>query len=76
MSHWPGLERYITNENRAMTISVNNEVVDMPTVNSGSWTTSASINVPITLEKGDNIISISNASAYAPDIDCITLVKK
>ena len=68
--------RYITKENRAMTISVNNEVVDTPTVNSGSWTTSASINVPITLEKGDNIISISNASAYAPDIDCITLVKK
>ena len=59
-----------------MTISVNDVVVDTPTVNSGSWTTSATITIPVTLQKGNNVITFSNASAYAPDIDCITLVKR
>ena len=68
--------RYITNENRMMEVKVNNEIVDSPTVNSGSWTTSASLTIPVTLKKGDNVISIGNATAYAPDIDCITLVRK
>ena len=68
--------RYISNENRSMTISVNDVVVDTPTVNSGSWTTSATITIPVTLQKGNNVITFSNASAYAPDIDCITLVKR
>ena len=68
--------RYVSNENRSMTISVNDVEVDTPTVNSGSWTTSATITLPITLQKGNNVISFSNASAYAPDIDCISLVKK
>ena len=68
--------RYITAEDRAMTISVNGTVIDTPTVNSGSWTTSATVTIPVTLQKGNNIIAIANPSAYAPDIDCITLTKK
>ena len=69
---------YISAENRTMSITVNGQVVDTPTVNSGSWTVAAFTVIPVTLQKGNNVITItiSNPSAYAPDIDFIELTKK
>lgn len=67
---------YISAENRTMSITVNGQVVDTPTVNSGSWTVPAFTVIPVTLQKGNNVITISNPSAYAPDIDFIELTKK
>mgnify|MGYP003311643000 FL=1 len=67
---------FITAEDRSITISVNGEEVDTRTVHSGSWTTPAYFTIPVTLKKGDNVITISNPTNWAPDIDCIKLEKK
>ena len=67
---------YATKEDRAMTISVNGNLVNTVTVNSNSWDTTNTLVIPVTLKKGMNTITIGNAEAYAPDIDYIALQRK
>ena len=67
---------YLTAEDRVMDVTINGLSVATPTVNSGSWQDVATVTVPVTLQKGDNVIAISNPTTWAPDIDYIRLEKK
>ncbi len=64
-------------ENRSMTVQVN----DGPTqvlsdINSGSFTSYwKTVTVKMQLKKGYNRVRLSNATAWAPNVDCMTLWK-
>jgi hypothetical protein len=64
---------YICGENRNITVSVNGKKVKTQSYNSGSWNTVATKSLEITLEAGDNVIRLSNASGWMPDLDYIDL---
>ena len=64
---------YISGENRNITISVNGKKVQTVNVNSGGWSTVGRRNIDINLEKGYNIIRLSNATGWMPDIDYMEL---
>lgn len=62
---------YICGESRNMTLSVNGKKVNTYSVNSGGWEKVAKKKVTITLEPGNNVIRLSNANAWMPDLDYI-----
>lgn len=64
---------YLSGENRSATMTVNGKDTVLTGLNSGSFTTKGSVKVPITLKKGLNTIRFSNATAYIPDIDAISI---
>jgi hypothetical protein len=64
---------YITGENRNATIRINGIDTLLSNLNSGGWSTLKTISFPVNLKKGDNIIRISNATGWLPDIDKIHL---
>lgn len=64
---------YISGENRNITVSVNGKKVQTVNVNSGGWSTVGRRNIDINLEKGCNIIRLSNATGWMPDIDYMEL---
>ena len=67
---------FITGENRSMTLSLNGKEVKTYTGNSGGWGTVSSADFDVTLNKGENIVRISNANGWMGDIDRMELVKK
>ena len=64
---------YFSGESRNITISVNGKRVQTISCNSGGWQTVGKRTVNIQLEKGQNIIRLSNATNWMPDIDYIDL---
>jgi hypothetical protein len=64
---------YITGENRNITVSVNGEKVQTVSVNSGGWQKVGRRVFTIQLQKGQNIIRLSNPSNWMPDIDYMEL---
>ena len=64
---------YLSAENRGATISVNGKDIQLSGLNSGGWSTVATKEVEIKLNKGNNIIRISNTTAWTPDIDKIEI---
>lgn len=65
---------YVSGENRTLTLTANNsKSVNVNCPSTGSWISVGSVKAKIKLVAGDNTISISNASYYAPDIDCILI---
>ena len=64
---------YISGENRNITVSVNGKKVQTVNVNSGGWSSVGRRNIDINLEKGYNIIRLSNATGWMPDIDYMEL---
>ena len=61
---------YISGENRSMQVSVNGErVQNLTNLNSGGFNKVASRAVTVRLNAGTNIIRLSNASAWMPDVD-------
>lgn len=64
---------YMTGENRNATVSINGKDTLLTNLNSGAFTTLKSISFPVSLNKGNNVIKISNATAWAPDIDKINI---
>ena len=64
---------YISGENRNITVSVNGQKVKTLSVNSGGWQTVATRTLNISLEKGRNVIRLSNPTSWMPDIDYIQL---
>ncbi|HSZ28424.1 MAG TPA: fibronectin type III domain-containing protein, partial [Pseudonocardiaceae bacterium] len=60
---------------RSAVITVNGTAttVSFPGTNNGNWNTVQSLDVTVTLKAGTNTIEFSNPSAYAPDIDHITV---
>ena len=67
---------FITGENRTMKVSLNGEEVTTYTGNSGGWGTVGSADFDVTLKKGENVVSLSNANGWMGDIDRMELVKK
>ena len=62
---------YISGESRNITLSVNGKKINTYSVNSGGWDKVAKKKVSITLEPGNNVIRLSNASGWMPDFDYI-----
>ncbi len=65
---------YVSGENRAIDISVNDEYVTSLSCNSGSWSNVDTKQVTIKLNKGDNIIRLYNNQEWMPNIDYIRVV--
>ncbi|MBO4811834.1 MAG: alpha-galactosidase [Prevotella sp.] len=64
---------YISGENRNITVGVNGSTVTTVNVNSGGWQTVGKKTLTVNLVKGRNVIRLSNAKAWMPDIDYIEL---
>jgi len=69
-----GSGNYNTNVvSRAADITVGNSTQRVMFRNSYSWSNFWYLPVPVTLEAGTNTVTFANASAYAPDIDRVTV---
>ncbi|MBP3339194.1 MAG: glycoside hydrolase family 97 catalytic domain-containing protein [Lachnospiraceae bacterium] len=67
---------YCCGENRAVTLTVNGDkTYEMSGLNSGDYVHTSVSEIEIELQAGDNIIMLSNASYFAPDIDRIAVSK-
>ena len=64
---------FISGENRNIKVSVNGETAATVNVNSGSWSTVSKKKLKVNLNEGCNIIRLSNATSWLPDIDYIEL---
>lgn len=60
-------------ETRNVTVSVNGEEVKTLSLKSEGWNKTASIDIPVKLNAGYNVVRLSNANGFMPDIDCMTL---
>ena len=67
---------FICGESRNMTVSVNGKKVKTQSYYSGGWGKVATKTLDIHLESGNNVIRLSNASGWMPDMDYIDVVKK
>jgi hypothetical protein len=69
-----GSGNYNTNVvSRAAIITVNGTATTVMFRNNYSWSNWWDLPVPVTLNAGTNTISFGNSSAYAPDIDRVTV---
>jgi len=64
---------YQSGEDRTITVSIDGEETATLTCNSGSWTAIDSATVSTHLTAGEHIVRLSNASAWMPDIDRMTV---
>ncbi len=64
-------------ENRNMTVQVNDgQAQELSDINSGSFTSYwKTVTIKTQLKKGYNRVRLSNATAWAPNVDCMTLWK-
>lgn len=65
--------RYLSGENRSVTVYVNGMDSLLSNLNSGTFTKVDSVIVPVYLKAGVNVIRLSNSSANMPDIDAISI---
>ncbi|MDR2682291.1 MAG: family 43 glycosylhydrolase [Dysgonamonadaceae bacterium] len=65
---------YISAENRNLTVTVNGVDYQMTGLNSGGWDKRASAGIQIQLNTGSNVIRLSNATAFAPNVDKFELI--
>jgi len=65
---------FIPAKNRKMDISVNGNITYLDSIPADGGITKTSL--PITLKNGENCIEIGSKLTWAPDIDCIYLVKQ
>ena len=65
---------FLSGENRTITVSVNGKKVRNLSCNSGGWNTVGKKTLTIQLNKGQNVIRLSNATNWLPDIDYIDLI--
>ena len=64
---------YFSGEDRDMDLEVNGQHITRLSTHSRDWAQPATISLDINLQKGRNSIRLSNASAWMPDIDKMTL---
>lgn len=67
---------FISGVDRTMSVEVNGAKVAQPVMNSGGWSTVATIDIPVTLNQGDNTVRFSNPNDWMPDIDAIKITPK
>ena len=60
---------YLSGEDRQLTVSVNGKKVKTLTMNSGGYDKIGQVTIPVKLKKGDNVVRLSNADNWMPDID-------
>lgn len=65
---------YASQDDRNLTVTVNGTEYPMQKLNSGSYSTRATRDLHIHLNAGTNVIRLSNASGWAPDIDKFELI--
>ena len=63
-------------EERQMDVSVNGQKVKTVTVPARDWSERQTVTVDVHLKKGDNVIRLSNATGWMPDIDAMTLSER
>lgn len=64
---------YFGGEDREMVLTVNGRIVTTLKTHSRDWNRPATIALNVCLEKGKNVIRLSNADAWMPDIDRMTI---
>lgn len=65
---------YISGENRSARLTINDgQAKSLTSLNSNGWNNVGKRTINIRLEQGINTIRLTNANAWMPDIDCITL---
>jgi hypothetical protein len=64
---------FISGENRNATMRINGSDTLLTNLNSGGWSALKTVSFSVNLIKGDNIIRISNATGWMPDLDKIYL---
>lgn len=64
---------FISGESRTARLSINGSDAGTLTCSGPNWTDVDSITTRIHLQQGSNIVRLYNASAWMPDIDCMTL---
>ena len=62
-------------DERQMDVTVNGQKVKTVTVPARDWGERQTVTVDVNLKKGDNVIRLSNANDWMPDIDAMTLFK-
>ena len=62
-------------DERQMDVTVNGQKVKTVTVPAHDWGERQTVTVDVNLKKGDNVIRLSNANGWMPDIDAMTLFK-
>ena len=68
---------YLSGENRRFTTTLNGQQVgSVSEVNSGSFDKVAKKRITVTLQPGNNVIRLSNATGNMPDIDYIELISR
>ncbi|MCR5131502.1 MAG: alpha-galactosidase [Prevotella sp.] len=63
-------------EERQMDVTVNGQKVKTITVPARDWNERQTVKVDIFLKKGDNVVRLSNAKGWMPDIDGMTLSER
>lgn len=66
---------FISGENRKMLVSVNDGTPVEVTTNGGSWSAVGTVDVNVTLNKGNNVVRLYNRG-WMGDIDCMKLIPK
>lgn len=68
--------RYCTGDKRDMTVQVGGRTVArLSGLCSGGWTKWQTVDVEAPLQKGNNVVRISNEKDWTPNLDCLTLIK-
>lgn len=67
---------YISGEDRKINVSVNGTSIETVTANSGGWNVLSSVTLKVNLNKGENVITLSNPDNWMPDIDCMTITRE
>lgn len=67
---------YISGADRTIAVEVNGVKVAEPVCNSGGWSTVGTVEIPVTLKPGDNVVRLSNSADWMPDIDVMKLKPK
>ena len=65
---------YASQDDRNLTVTVNGTEYPMQKLNSGSYSIRATRDLQIQLNAGTNVIRLSNATGWAPDIDKFELI--
>lgn len=67
---------FITGEDRTVKMSVNGGEPIVKSLNGGSWSSVASADFVVSLQKGENVVRLYSDEGYMPDIDKMELVNE
>lgn len=68
--------RFISGADRVINVDLNGTRIASLKANSGDWNRPGTVEFKATLLAGDNTITLSSASDWMPDIDCMLVIKE